>query len=137
MKRSDFAEQGDEYTMAKMTVRRVGVLSAAKMYGMVGLGIGLIVGVIYGLIVMMFGAIMLTSQESGASGAAAGGFVIGLLIMIGFPIAYGVLCFIAGAIGGFIYNIAAKFAGGLELELESTGPEYGAPQRPPQYGNPY
>ncbi len=124
--------------MAKMMVKRVGVLSAAKMYSMVGLGIGLILGVIYGLIFMMFGAaVMMSSQGSsrGAdAGAGAGGFIIGLLIMVGVPIVYSVICFIAGAIGAFIYNIAAKIAGGIELQLEPAAPDYGAPPQP-QYGN--
>ena len=126
--------------MAKMMIKRVGVLSAAKMYAMVGLGIGLIVGVIYGLIFMIFGAILLSSSGSSSSssnaGAGAGGFVIGLLIMVGFPIMYAVICFVAGAIGAFIYNLAARIAGGIELELEPAAPDYGAPPQP-QYGNQY
>ncbi|HEV8485935.1 MAG TPA: DUF3566 domain-containing protein [Blastocatellia bacterium] len=130
--------------MAKMMAKRVGVLSAAKMYSMVGFGIGLIVGVIYGLIVMMFGAAMMMSSSgtnsSGAgAGAGASGLVIGLLIMVGFPILYGVMCFVAGAVGALIYNIAAKIAGGIELELENAEPNYGAPPQPqqPQYGGQY
>ena len=126
--------------MAKMIVKRVGVLSAAKMYSMVGLGIGLIVGVIYGLIFMIFGTILLTgggSSSSGSSaGAGAGGIVVGLLIMVGLPIIYAVFCFVAGAIGAFIYNLASRIAGGIELDLEPAAPDYGAPPQP-QYGNQY
>src|SRR6185436_5550139 len=104
--------------MARMMVKRIGVLSAAKMYSLVGFGIGLIVGVIYGLIVMMFGAAMImsstgTSSSGAGAGAGASGFIIGLLIMVGFPILYGAMCFIAGAIGGLIYNVAARIAGGI------------------------
>jgi len=118
--------------MARMMVKRIGVLSAAKMYSLVGFGIGLIVGVIYGLIVMMFGAAMMmsstgTSSSGAGAGAGASGFIIGLLIMVGFPILYGAMCFIAGAIGGLIYNVAARIAGGIELELESAPPDYYAP----------
>ena len=124
--------------MAKMMVKRIGVLSAAKMYSLVGFGIGLIIGVIYGLIVMMFGAAMMmsssgTSSSGAGAGAGASGFIIGLLIMVGFPILYGVMSFIAGAIGGLIYNVAARIAGGIELELENAPPEYHAPPQP-QYG---
>jgi hypothetical protein len=122
--------------MAKMTVKRVGVLSVAKTQGIVGMVLGLIIGVIYGVILMLFGAVMMTSEQSGSGGAAAGGFIAGLLFMIGFPIGYGILSFIAGAITAFVYNMAAKFAGGIELELESAEPMHGAPP-PPQYGNPY
>ena len=124
--------------MARMMVKRIGVLSAAKMYSLVGFGIGLIVGVIYGLIVMMFGAAMMmsssgTSSSSAGAGAGASGFIIGLLIMVGFPILYGVMCFVAGAIGALIYNTAARIAGGVELELDNAPPDYGAPPQP-HYG---
>lgn len=127
--------------MAKMMVKRVGVLSAAKMYAMVGLGIGLILGVIYGLMFMVFGAAILmnsqgSSRGSDAGAAGAGGFIIGLLIMVGVPIAYSAISFIAGAIGALIYNIAAKIAGGIELELENANPGYSAPPQS-QYGNQY
>jgi hypothetical protein len=128
--------------MATMTVKRVGVLSVAKMQAMIGVGVGLIIGIIYGLLLMVFGAAMLSTGESGAGGAAAGGFIIGILFMIGFPIFYGIVSFIAGAIGGLIYNVAAKFAGGIELELEGAQPQYGnvqyqppPPPPPPQYRN--
>ena len=122
--------------MAKMIVKRVGVLSVAKTQGIIGMVLGLIVGVIYGLMMMVFGAMMMTSDQSGAGGAAAGGFIMGLVFMIAFPILYGIASFLAGAIGSFVYNMAAKFAGGIELELEGTEPVYAAPP-PPQYGNPY
>jgi hypothetical protein len=127
--------------MARMMVKRIGVLSAAKMYSLVGFGIGLIVGVIYGLIIMMFGAAMMmsstgTSNSGAGAGAGASGFIIGLLIMVGFPILYGVMCFIAGAIGALIYNVAARIAGGIELELENAAPDYAAPPQP-QYGGQY
>ena len=128
--------------MATMTVRRVGVLSVAKMQGMIGAGVGLIIGIIYGLILMVFGAAMLSVGERGSGGAAAGGLIIGLLFMIGVPIAYGIISFIAGAIGGVIYNLAAKFAGGIELELDGGqgtygGTQYQPPPQPPQYRSSY
>ena len=122
--------------MAKMTIKRVGPLSLAKTQGIVGTALGLIIGVIYGLIMMVFGAVMMTSEQSGSGGAAAGGFIMGLVFMIAFPIGYGILSFIAGAITAVIYNMAAKFTGGIELELEGAEPTYAAPP-PPQYGNPY
>ena len=127
--------------MARMMVKRIGVLSAAKMYSLVGFGIGLIVGVIYGLIIMMFGAAMMmsssgTSSSGAGAGAGASGFIIGLLIMVGFPILYGAMCFVAGAIGGLIYNLAARIAGGIELELENAPADYHAPPQQ-QYGSQY
>src|SRR2546425_13186579 len=93
--------------MAEMTVRRVGVLSLAKMQGLLMFVMGLIIGVIYGLIFMLFGAAMSSLAPRG-EGQAMGGvssIVIGLILMIAIPVFYGIIGFIAGAIGGFLYHI--------------------------------
>jgi hypothetical protein len=119
--------------MAEMTVRRVGVLSLAKMQALLMFVIGLIIGVIYGLIFMIFGAAIMAMGGRGQE-AAAGGIstvVMGLVFMIVFPIMYGILGFIFGAIGGLVYNLAAGIVGGIKLELEATTPQY-APPPPPQ-----
>ena len=39
------------------------------------------------------------------------------LIVIG-PIFYGVMGFIVGVIGAFVYNIVAGWVGGIEVEVE-------------------
>ena len=44
--------------MAEMTIRRFGVISVAKMYGLLMFIFGLIFGVIYGLFFIVFGAAM-------------------------------------------------------------------------------
>ena len=115
--------------MAKMAINRVGVLSFAKISGVVGAGLGLIIGVVYGLIIMTVGAAMM----SGRGGPGAGfGIVGGLFAMILFPVFYGIISFVFGALYAFIYNVAAGFVGGVELELQDTGAGYGAPP-PPQW----
>ena len=126
--------------MAEMMVRRVGVLSVAKIEGLLMLVVGLIIGVIYGLFFMIFGAAMASFAPRGDSQAMGGvGSIIGgLVIMIAVPIFYGIMGFVGGAIGGLIYNLAAGVVGGIKLELESTTPEYAAPPAPQQWsGNPY
>jgi hypothetical protein len=119
--------------MAEMTIRRFGVVSVAKMYGLLTFIVGLLIGVIYGLFFMIFGAAM-SAFAPGGSEAAAGGIssvVIGLLFMIGFPVFYGLMGFIAGAIGALIYNGFAGIVGGVKFELEGVQQEY-APPPPPQ-----
>jgi hypothetical protein len=119
--------------MAEMTVRRVGVLSLAKMQALLMFVIGLIIGVIYGLIFMIFGAAIMAMGGRGQE-AAMGGVstvVMGIVMMIAVPIFYGIIGFIGGAIGGFVYNLAAGVVGGIKLELEATTPQY-APPPPPQ-----
>lgn len=115
--------------MAQMIIKRVGILSVAKIQAAIMAVFGLIIGVIYGLFFMMFGAIMMS--QSGGSGM--GGVLAGLLLMVGIPIMYGLIGFVAGAIGALIYNVAAGFAGGIELELEDDTRRYIAPPpMPPQ-----
>src|SRR2546423_13515025 len=101
--------------MAKMQVRRVGIFSYAKISAVITSAFGLIFGVIYGLIVIIFGAAMLAGGGRDTGAAGAGGIVVGLLIMIGFPIFYGILGFLFGALSALVYNVAAGLVGRLGL----------------------
>ena len=122
--------------MAKMQIRRMGVFSCAKIYAIVMAAFGLVIGVIYGLFFMIVGGAMLAAgsgREAGPAGAS--GLIIGLVMMVVIPIFYGVLGFVMGAIGALVYNIAAGFVGGIELELENVGgATYAAPPSP-NYGD--
>ena len=120
--------------MAKMQVKRVGVLSYAKITAVTMAAFGLIFGVIYGLIFMVVGGAMIAGGGRGSAGAGASSVVIGLIMMVAIPIFYGILGFLAGALGGVIYNVASGFVGGIELELENVGDSYGAPPSP-QWGD--
>ena len=116
--------------MAKMQIKRIGVFSFAKVYAVVLTGIGLLIFIPIGLIMMIFGAAAIT-QESG--GAMAGvGIGLGLVYMVILPVVYGIIGFIFGAVTALIYNVAAGFVGGLELDLENVAPDYSAPPAPAQ-----
>ena len=120
--------------MAEMTIRRFGVLSVAKMYGLLMFLFGLIFGVIYGLMLIIFGAAI--SAMGPGREAAAGGIstvVMGIGVMIGLPLFYGVLGFIMGAIGALIYNGVAGIMGGIKFELEGVQDEYAPPPPPHQW----
>lgn len=105
------------------TITQIGVVSLAKVMGMSGLLMGLIVSVPWGLIVILFslvgGAAGGTAEAAGMGAMGVGG---GLMVMIGVPIFYGVMSFIFGLIYGLIINLVLKMAGGLELELQA--PKY-------------
>ena len=107
--------------MNKLRIKKLGILSFAKIQGVMGLVIGLIIGVIYGLIIIAYsllGASLVGGDAKFAVGG--GGVVIGIVAMIGFPIMYGIFGFIGGAIGALIYNIFAGFVGGVEIEVENV-----------------
>jgi hypothetical protein len=122
--------------MAQMTITRVGVFSLGKIHGAVGAVFGLIAGVILFFVTLLGAAVVPNSRGSNAAMGVAGG----LMILIFAPILYGIVGFIAGLISGVVYNLAAGFAGGIEIELEGAAPPpmYGTPPPPPTWApNPY
>ncbi len=57
--------------MAQMTIKRFGVMSVAKVYGLLTFIFGLIFGVIYGLFLILFGAALTAASGEGVNTAAA------------------------------------------------------------------
>lgn len=93
-------------------LKKVDPLSAGMIQGIIMAAVGLLY-VPFGLI-LMFGGFASKNSDSMGVGIGAG-----LGIMLFAPIIYGILGFIGGIIGAFIYNVAAKFTGGLRLEFEN------------------
>jgi hypothetical protein len=122
--------------MAEMTIRRFGVISVAKMYGLLMFIFGLIFGVLYGLFFIIFGAAMSAFGTKDATAGGVSSLVVGILMMIGIPIMYGLIGFIMGAIGALIYNAMAGIIGGVKFELEGVQHEY-APPPPPHHWEPH
>src|SRR5215470_8389600 len=122
--------------MAEMTIRRFGVVSVGKMYGLLMFIMGLIIGVIYGLIFIVFGAATSIGMGRDATAAGVSSVVIGIGMMIGIPLMYGFLGLIMGMIGALIYNAVAGVIGGVKFELEGVQQEYMAPP-PPQHWEPH
>jgi hypothetical protein len=92
-------------------IKSVGVLSVARIMGMIYGCMGLIFAPFFLLIGLMGSA--LGRQNSPLAGIFGVGFA---LVM---PVLYGVIGFIAGLIGASLYNLFARWAGGFELELEA------------------
>ena len=57
--------------MNKLRIRKLGILSVAKMYAAIMLVVSLLISIPYGLIIMVFGAAMMGTGQRG--GMAAGG----------------------------------------------------------------
>ena len=96
----------------KIIVRRIGVLSLAKMMGALDALIGLIIGACVSLFAVLGAALMHSYGSS--DGQFKMLFGVGSIIL--FPILYGVIGFITGLIGGALYNLLAAIVGGIEIE---------------------
>ncbi|MGC1370729.1 MAG: hypothetical protein WA824_01205, partial [Candidatus Sulfotelmatobacter sp.] len=91
-------------------VKSVGVMSVAKIMGLVYGCLGLVFAPFF-LLIGLLGT--LAGQHKTPFTGAFGIFVALLM-----PILYGLMGFLMGAIGGGLYNLFAKLVGGFEVELE-------------------
>jgi hypothetical protein len=93
-------------------IKSVGVLSCAKiagaLYGCMGLLV-VPVAILGGL------ASLFIPQGKGALGG------IGFIVMgIAAPFLYGALGFLFGALSAWLYNIMARWLGGIQIEIEES-----------------
>ena len=113
--RANLASRLGAETEVAMVLKRVGVLSAGKIFGIVYAVFGLIAGVflsLFSLLGLAFGAFQDESPD------VFFGLLFGIGAVVFLPVFYGVMGFIGGLLAAGIYNLVARFAGGLELELE-------------------
>ncbi len=92
-------------------IKRIGVLSMGKIYGMLCAIMGLIFGAIMTLVSLV--GLAISSSSTGMFGVLFG---VGAIIFL--PIVYGVMGFIMGLITALLYNLIASWVGGLEVETE-------------------
>lgn len=92
-------------------VKSVGVLSLAKIMGAIHAVFGLLFMPFF-LLVGLMGS-MIPNQNGHNPLGALGGLMMGLFM----PVFYGVFGFIFGALGAFLYNLMAKWLGGVEMEI--------------------
>jgi|ERR1700722_1698197 len=92
-------------------VKSVGVLSVAKIMGLIYACMGLIFAPVV-LMVGMFGSLVGQDKNPFAG-------MVGATLALLIPVVYGAMGFIIGAIGALLYNLFAKLVGGFELELEA------------------
>jgi hypothetical protein len=80
------------------------------------------VGMLYGIMGLLFIPFFLLIFVFGHDSLAPRGFgmiaIGGTAFAFLFPIFYGVLGFVFGALGAFVYNLIAKWLGGIEVEVE-------------------
>lgn len=107
--------------MNKLRIKKLGILSVAKIYAAIMFVISLLISIPYGLFIIIF-ALTGAGNVGGQGGLAlgGGGIVLGLVVMIGLPIMYGAMGFVGGALGALLYNLFSGFVGGVEIEVENV-----------------
>ncbi|MYA17492.1 MAG: hypothetical protein F4Z28_12410 [Gammaproteobacteria bacterium] len=87
-------------------VKRIGVLSVGKIFGIVGA----VFGVIAGLFLALF------------SGALGEPFLGGnwFVQLIGLTLIYAIASFVGGVIYAALYNLVASWVGGVQIELDDA-----------------
>jgi len=98
------------------TVKRIAPGSAFKVGLVVYAFLGLIVGICMALFSMVAGSLG-SLAGGGVPGARTLGFGFGLSAIIIFPILYGIVGGIGGVIAAAVYNLAAGWVGGLEVDI--------------------
>ena len=121
-------------------IRRFGVIKTATV-------VAIMYMVIVGVFVAPFALLgLLIAPSQGGAGTAAGIVAFGLLAIFG----YGLLGWVFTAVAAAIYNLAARWVGGIEVEIEhvvppapppdwmltSTGPTPPPPSSPPPPASP-
>ncbi len=91
-----------------MVINRVGPLSSAKVVGLLYAIIGLVFGAIISLVAAM--------GTFGHSGGAAGPF-FGIAAVVFAPVAYRITGFVMTLIMAALYNALANLVGGVEIDL--------------------
>ena len=74
---------------------------------------------VFGVLYALMGLIAIPFFLLGASFAPEGSR-FGMGIIIGFPIAYGLMGFVFTGIACLVYNMVAGWIGGVEIELDDT-----------------
>lgn len=97
-----------------MVIRRVNPISAAKVGGVLGVLLGLLIGACMSLFIMMAGSV--AGAASNESSAPMFGMMFGAGAVIILPIFYGVFMFVMTLIQAALYNLVAKWVGGVEID---------------------
>jgi hypothetical protein len=92
-------------------LKRIEPMSAFKMGGVLYALIGLLIGALVSLISVV--GTSLAPTEMGPFG-----FLFGAMAVVLFPVLYGLCGAVFSVIAALLYNLVARFAGGLAVEVE-------------------
>ncbi|MAG50087.1 hypothetical protein CL621_00410 [archaeon] len=93
-------------------VKRLNVLSVAKITALFGIFFGLVAGILFAIVSKL-------SVEAMPAELAAMPFGMQSIFIL--PIFYGITYFLGGIVGAAIYNLFAKWIGGIKIDLSKEG----------------
>ncbi|RMG38761.1 MAG: hypothetical protein D6732_04780 [Methanobacteriota archaeon] len=103
--------------MAK--IKKIGVLSFGKLQGVILLFVGFLAGVIYSFGGLLMDTLVtlgwITSSETPG---LSYGTVLAFGALIGMPLIFGACGFVLGMIEAVIYNVLARWFGGIDITFE-------------------
>ena len=102
-------------------LKRIGVVSLAKVYGIISAIIGFVIGLCITIGALIFGAALSAAPLATDPSLAFLPVAIGLFSIILTPIMMGIAGFIMGAVTAILYNWVASWAGGVELDFHRRG----------------
>ena len=92
--------ENDVVSSETRVLKRVGIVSASKVFSVS-------VGLIVIPVCVLIGLILITTTDPGA----------GIGVMLGIPILYLIVTFLYSLLATWIFNIALKWTGGIEIDL--------------------
>jgi hypothetical protein len=103
------------YAEELMILKRLGPLSFAKVSGLLYGIFGLVAGCVCALISLVGGV------ASDEPGGPVFGALFGVGAVIFLPIVYGGLGFVMSLVMAGLYNVVARWVGGVEIQIEQVG----------------
>ena len=97
-------------------IKRVDIMSCAKVSAALGAIVGFIAGLIVTIVSLAVGSMAAYIPDATATAPWLMG-MMGALSIIVMPILYAITGFVSGAIMAFLYNIVAEKIGGVEIDI--------------------
>jgi hypothetical protein len=97
-------------------LRSIGAASCAKVFALLYASLGFLMGLVFSVFIFLAGMFAPSEMSNATSGPLSLIFGIGSILF--FPVLYGVMGAIGGLIMAGLYNVVARFVGGIELEIE-------------------
>jgi len=83
---------------------------------------GIVLGILYGIMSLIIVPFFLLAAVFGSKSGSPAPAIMGVGFVIVLPVIYAVVGFIGGIIAAAVYNLVAKWTGGLEFEVRDVPP---------------